>query len=56
MDKDKAATLIGAAGAVITAINPVIGGISTGVLHGGDWLQLATAGIFALLGYFTNKK
>jgi hypothetical protein len=28
MDKDKATTIIGAAGAVITAINPVMGGIA----------------------------
>lgn len=56
MDKDKATTIIGAIGAVSMAINPIVGGITTGVLHGSDWTQIVTAGIFALLGFFTNKK
>lgn len=55
MNKDKVTTLLGAVGAVAMAVNPVLGGVATGVLHGGDWLQIASAGIFALLGYFTNK-
>lgn len=56
MNKDKVTTILGAVGAVAMAMNPVLGGVATGVLHSGDWFQIASAGIFALFGYFTNKK
>lgn len=56
MNKDHITTVLGAVGAVAMAINPVLGGVATGALRGGDWLQIASAGIFALLGYFTNKR
>ena len=56
MDKDKVTTVLGAGMAVATAINPVLGGVATSVLHGADWVQLAMAGMMALFGYFTNKK
>ena len=55
-NKDTATTIIGAMGAVTVAIDPVMAMIATPTLHGANWMQLATAGLFALLGYFTNKK
>ena len=40
-DKDKLTTILGEVGVVVTA---------------GDWLQLAMAVVFGLLGWATNKK
>ena len=54
-DKDKLTTILGAVGAVVTAAEPVVNATS-GTMHQGDWLQLAMACIFGLLGWATNKK
>jgi len=56
VNKDHVTTVLGAVGAIAMAVNPVLGGVTTGTLHGGDWMQIASAGLFALLGYFTNKR
>lgn len=54
-DKDLLTTVIGAVGAVATAAQPIVNA-SQGTFHQGDWIQLAMAAIFGLLGFFTNKK
>jgi len=54
-DKDKLTTILGAVGAVVTAAEPVVSA-SSGTMHQGDWLQLAMAVVFGLLGWATNKK
>jgi hypothetical protein len=56
INHDKVTTVLGAVGAVITATNPIIGGVTSGVLHSGDWMQLAMAALMALYGYSTNKQ
>jgi len=56
LNKDSATTMFGAVGALSMAVNPVLTAVSTQTLHSGDWISLVTAGMFALLGYFTNKK
>jgi len=56
VNHDKVTTVLGAVGAVITATDPVMAGVSTGVLHSGDWMKLAMAGMIALYGYSTNKQ
>ena len=55
-DKDLVTTVVGALGAVATAAEPVLNGITTGSLHQGDWFQLLGAVLIGLLGFFTNKK
>jgi len=55
-NKDTATTMFGAVGALSMAVNPVLNAVATQSLHSGDWISLVTAGMFALLGYFTNKK
>jgi len=56
MDKDKLTTVVGGIGAAVTAAGPVLNGVQTGSLHQGDWIQLAMAVVFGVLGFFTNKK
>jgi hypothetical protein len=55
MDKDKLTTIIGGIGGVAMAVQPAISALGPGSLKGNDWTQLAFAGIFAVLGFFTNK-
>jgi hypothetical protein len=53
MSKDLIATIIGVIGAVILAVQTYIQTLGGGEIN---WWNLALAAIFALLGYFTNKK
>lgn len=55
MTKDTVTTVLGAGIAAATAAQPVINAVG-GSFHQQDWLQLATAVIFAVFGFFTNKK
>ena len=56
-DTDKLTTILGYAGAVVTAANPVLNAVTPGAsMHVQDWTQLLFAVLFALLGKFTNKK
>ena len=56
MNKDKLTTIIGAIGAIATAATPVVNSMQNSSLHSGDYLQLAVAASFGLLGFFSNKK
>lgn len=56
MNKDTATTMLGLAGGVIQAVNPIISMSQNASLHSGDWMQIGSAIVFSLLGYFTNKK
>jgi hypothetical protein len=56
-DTDLITSVIGYAGAVVTAANPVVTAVSPGAsMHAQDWTQLIMAVIFGLLGHYTNKK
>jgi hypothetical protein len=54
MNKDKLTTILGAGVAAATAATPIINGVS-GAFHQADWIQLASAILMAVFGYFTNK-
>ncbi|HBG07667.1 MAG: hypothetical protein A2075_09085 [Geobacteraceae bacterium GWC2_58_44] len=57
MNADRITTIIGSIGAAATAVQPVLTAIQPGaVLHLQDYLQLLTAGVFAILGFFSNRK
>lgn len=54
---DLATTILGGLGAAVTGAQPVINAMTPGAtMHSGDYLQLTMAVIFAVFGWFTNKK
>jgi hypothetical protein len=56
-DTDMITTAVGIAGAVATAASPVLNAVQPGTsMHPQDWTQLGAAVLFAILGFFTNKK
>jgi hypothetical protein len=55
MKSDKITSIVGAVGAAATAAQPVLHGVE-GSLHSGDYFQLVSAVLFAVLGFFTNKQ
>lgn len=53
---DLVTTVLGGFIAAGTAAQPVLTSVAGGSLHANDWLQLATAIVFALFGWATNKQ
>lgn len=57
MNADKITTIVGAVGAAATAAQPVLTAVQPGSsLHSQDYFQLVAATVFAVLGFFTNRK
>lgn len=56
MNADKFTTIVGVVGAAAAAAQPVLSGVTTGTLHGPDYFQLISAVVFAVLGFFSNRK
>ena len=56
-DTDILTTVVGVVGAATMAASPVLNSVQPGSsMHPQDWTQLAAAVLFAVLGFFTNKK
>lgn len=56
MNKDTLTTILGVAGGVITAAQPVLTAVQPGApMTAQSWTQLALAVIFTVFGFFTNK-
>lgn len=57
MSADKITTIVGAIGAAATAAQPVLTAVQPGAaLHSQDYFQLVTALVFAVMGFFTNRR
>lgn len=57
LNADKITTIVGAVGAAATAAQPVLATLQPEAsLHGQHYLQILTAGAFAVLGFFSNRK
>lgn len=56
MNADKMATYAGGAIAVLQSTQVALGQIPPGTsMHTQDWISLATAAVFAFLGWVTNR-
>lgn len=56
INKDKLTTVLGAIGAGVATVQPIVNSMSNQSLHTQDYVQLTMALLLGIFGWATNKK